>query len=275
VQKKIAASDKASQPAIPYLIIDEGQDMSREFYLTLINLGFENFFVVADQNQQITDQCSSRQDLENALVIDTRQVIELKENYRNALPVARLAREFYTGDPASPPPDLPSARHSVQQPLLIEYGDGCKLSFEQVIKRILKMADRDPSKLIGVITPNNQVRARYYDALNKSPVKLDNPWPRLVTYAYNEGAGDDHSFSEGGIFVINAQACKGLEFDTVFLADIHNYFCNPNIQDTIRKRFYVMVARAIERVLMLKEAGQHCPVEVILPMDETILGRWR
>ena len=67
VQEKIAAVDDASPPAIPYLIIDEGQDMPPDFYLSLVDLGFEHFFVVADQNQQITEQCSSRQDLENAL----------------------------------------------------------------------------------------------------------------------------------------------------------------------------------------------------------------
>ena len=273
VQEKIAAVDDASPPAIPYLIIDEGQDMPPDFYLSLVDLGFEHFFVVADQNQQITEQCSSRQDLENALVINTEQVVELTENYRNALPVARLAHEFYTGDPASPPPALPSGRRSAQQPLLIEYGNDCTMSFAKVIERILKMADREPSKLVAVLTPNNKVRQRYYQALAECPVTLDNPGPRLVTYSTDESG--DHSFSEGGIFVINAQACKGLEFDTVFLADIHEYPYFPIIQDEKRKLFYVMVARAIERVLMLKEAGRHCPVEVILPKDEAILGRWR
>ncbi len=36
----------------------------------------------------------------------------------------------------------------------------------------------------------------------------------------------DHRFSEGGIFVINAQSAKGLEFDSVFLADIDEYHCH-------------------------------------------------
>ena len=274
VQENIfAAKDKLPPPAPPYLIIDEGQDMPPEFYNSLANLGFENFFVVADQNQQITEQHSSRQELENGLDIDTDQVIELTENYRNSFPVARLAREFFTGDPASPPPALPLARPSAQQPWLIEFGGGCRLSFENVIERILKMSDRDPSKLIAVITHNNVVRERYYKAFFKCTVRLDNGKPRLVTYS--SGDSGDYSFSEGGIFVINAAACKGLEFDTVFLADIHEYHCTPTIQDKIKKQFYVMVARAIERVLMLKEAGRHCPVEAILPKDENILGRWR
>jgi len=36
-----------------HLIIDEGQDMPPKFYEALMHLGIENFFIVADQNQQI------------------------------------------------------------------------------------------------------------------------------------------------------------------------------------------------------------------------------
>ena len=35
-------------------------------------------------------------------------------------------------------------------------------------------------------------------------------------------------FDEGGILVINAQACKGLEFDTVVLADIDEHYLRRN-----------------------------------------------
>ena len=84
--------------------------MPPQFYRSLVALGFERFFVAADQNQQITEQHSSRRDIETELAIDTADVIELTRNYRNASPVAKLARAFYTGDPASPPVELPSKR---------------------------------------------------------------------------------------------------------------------------------------------------------------------
>ena len=62
-------------------IIDEGQDMPPEFYNSLIEMGFINFFVVADQNQQITSQKSSILELEQVLVVEKKY--ELIENYRN------------------------------------------------------------------------------------------------------------------------------------------------------------------------------------------------
>ncbi|MFH0728895.1 MAG: ATP-binding domain-containing protein [Pseudomonadota bacterium] len=269
VIKQIVSAEKIPPPEHPFLIIDEGQDMPPEFYEALANMSYENFFVVADQNQQIMEENSSLQELKNKLLKDQVD-IELKENYRNTYPIARLAREFYTG--VDKPPDLPT-RPSIEKPLLVEYGDGCRFNFSSIVGHILKRADREPGKLIGVIAPNNKVRERYLQALKEADVRLDNGMPRIETYA--SGEKSELSFSEGGIVVINCQSCKGLEFDTVFLADIHEYPCSHPYEDAMKRRFYVMVARAKERVVLLREAGRHCPVETILPGDEDILGRWR
>lgn len=263
----IKRSDK-----LPFLIIDEGQDMPPEFYQALVNLGFENFYVVADQNQQIVSgENSSRRDIENLLAIATADVVELTENYRNSYPTARLAREFYTGDPASPPPTLPSVQQTAKRPLLVEYGNSCQANFTAIISAILKTADRDPGKLLGVIAPNNNIRKRYLQELSTGNLKLDHGMPQIQTYE----SGADASklkFDEGGIMLINAQSCKGLEFDTVFLADIDQHYCAPHIYDEKKRLFYVMVARARENIIMLKNAdNKNCPVDAILPHDPEII----
>ncbi|XOV89802.1 MAG: ATP-binding domain-containing protein [Pseudomonadota bacterium] len=252
------------------LVVDEGQDMPPEFYQALVNMGFENFFVMADQNQQIVDGSNStRRDIETALAIETSEVLELTNNYRNKYPVARFAREFYTGDPASPPPELPAIpKVSVKTPLCYEYE---LQSFDKLIRRILKTADRDPSKLIGIFTHNNDDREKYVSALLSSEVKLDNPRPSISTFSSNER--NKVRFDQGGILVINAQSCKGLEFDMVFIADINSFNCDERNVDNVKRLFYVMIARAIDRVILLKEKEKHCPVDRILPVDETILER--
>ena len=87
----------------------------------------------------------------------------------------------------------------------------------------------------------------------------------------------DHRFTEGGIFVINAQSAKGLEFDWVILADIDRFPCRPEDKhqmDDLRRRFYVMVSRARERVVLLRQADRPCPCEAILPTDPEVLRRW-
>ena len=260
--------ESATNVGRPYLVIDEGQDMPPQFYDSLVNFGFENFFIVADQNQQITETNSSRRDIENGLDIDTKDVIELTSNYRNRYPVARLAREFHTGDPASPPPALPAGVPSVRTaPLLYSYRAN---ELNDVAARILRLADLDPRRLVGVIAPNNKVRERYLKALRSVEMRLDNPRPTIET-AYT-GEYPDMAFGEGGVLVINAQACKGLEFDTAILADIDEHNFNPQEPDATRRLFYVMVARAMERVFLFMKHGKH-RIENILPKDSRILRR--
>ncbi len=262
--------DVEPEPRSLTLVVDEGQDMPPEFYQALVNLGFEKFFVMADQNQQIQEGLNStRRDIETVLAIETCDVIELTNNYRNKYPIARLAREFYTGDLASPPPELPKMpTRSINIPLCYEYDIQ---DFDRLIRRILKTADRDPSKLIGILSYNNEDRKKYVEALQSCNVKLDNPRPIVNTFSTNER--NTVNFDRGGILVINAQTCKGLEFDTVFIADINSFKCNERNADNVRRLFYVMVARAIDRVILLKQRGMYCEVDSILPVDNAILER--
>ena len=263
----VQALPKGETGPRPFLVIDEGQDMPPEFYDTLVGLGFDRFFVVADQNQQIREANSSRKEIEDGLAIDTDEVIELRQNYRNHYCVARLAREFYTGDPASPPPEIPAPAQGAV-PLLHVYEEG---RLDKVAGGILRLADRDPRQLIGVIAPKNTVRKRYLHALRSAEVELDNPRPAIETFH-----GDNRpevAFDEGGILVINAQACKGLEFDTVVLADIDEHFVRRSDPDVARRLFYVMVARAKEQVFLFMKRGGGKEIEKILPEDPDVLRR--
>jgi len=277
INDAIASVSEPRPPMAPFLIIDEGQDMPEEFYSTLAKLGFEQFYVVADQNQQINEECSTPQEIAERLDMDFSDRIVLTENYRNCDRVARLALQFCVERPDSPCVELPKARPCVRAPVLVDYGSGCRWNHDELVKRVLKLADRNPAKLIGIITPNNKSRERWLKALREHPVTLDHGRPRILTYASGSDGGD-HRFAEGGLFVINAQSSKGLEFDTVFLADIDEYPCPPDNQywmDDLKRRFYVMVSRAREQVILLRQSGRGCPVEAILPADQDILRRWR
>ena len=264
--QRLLASGTAPLDEAPFLVIDEGQDMPPQFYRSLVALGFERFFVAADQNQQITEQHSSRRDIETELAIDTVDVIELTRNYRNAGPVAKLARAFYTGDPASPPVELPSKRGPVAW--LCDYAPR---RFSDLCRSIVKIVDRDPARLVGVLAPSNDVRERYFDGLRAATGRLDNGEPRIETFFRQQRP--DVRFDEGGILVINAQACKGLEFDVAVLADIDRHHVSPTDLDAVRKRFYVMVARAREQVILLRRRGEKSRIEEILPDDPAVLQR--
>lgn len=254
---------------LPFLVIDEGQDMPPAFYGSLAGFGFENFYVVADQNQQIDpENCSSRQNIEDALGLDPDETLELRENYRNTRPIALLAHHFYPGDPASPKPLLPASKPSAVTPELWHYGQGGSISFEEVLNRILQMADRDPRKLIGIIAPNNKIREKFVAGINAARPNLDNGRPPLQTYV--SGLHEDLDFGHGGIMIINAQSCKGLEFEIAILADIDAHQPQNN-KDLLMKRFYVMVTRARDQVIMLRCGTPRPAINDLLPNDPNIL----
>jgi DNA helicase II / ATP-dependent DNA helicase PcrA len=269
IQAQPSAEPLVQDP--PFLVIDEGQDMPLAFYETLANLGFENCYVVADQNQQIqTDSCSSRQDIESALAIDVSATLELKTNYRNTRTIAILAQHFCPADPASPRPELPADRPAATPPELWNYGTVNSPTLAAIADRILQLSDRSPRKLIGIITPDNRVRTKFLVALGNASPRLDNGKPPIRTFA--SGAQASLNFGQGGVMVINAQSCKGLEFDIAILADIDQY--QPKwVMHALKARFYVMVARAREQVVLLR-TGNICPVvEGLLPADPAILVR--
>ena len=271
VERQVQSLGNIENQSDKFLVIDEGQDMPPAFYRTLTYLGFENFYVAADQNQQIhPDKCSSRQDIENTLAIEPGDTLELKTNYRNARPVALLAQRFYPADPASPRLDLPDLISAAETPELWTYGAANTATLAGIADNILKLSDRNPRKLIGIITPDNKVRTKFNDALRRANPKLDNDKPPIRTFV--SGQQKLPNFGQGGIMTINVQSCKGLEFDTVILADIDQH--QPKHDSyALKVRFYVMVARAREQVILLR-TGNICPVvDGLLPTDPAILVR--
>ena len=69
------------------------------------------------------------------------------------------------------------------------------------------------------------------------------------------------------------QSCKGLEFDVVICADIDRHYIRGDDLEAAKKQFYVMVARARDRVIMLMRQGAASRVGAILPTDESVLIR--
>ena len=263
VIKRFEALDM--EPRSLHFIIDEGQDMPPEFYKTLIYAGYQNFFIVADQNQQITEDHSSRQELTDLLGLDVKDVIELNENYRNSHPIALFANFFFT-DPSSPPPNLPSkSKLSFGTPILYEYEH-----FHDCIKIILREADKDDRNLIGVVVAKDDLRDTYAKALNSININLDNPRPTISTYSSKNKDNININFSEGGVVVLNDKSIKGLEFDIVFIL-VDGFKIYNNDIDSMKKRFYVMSSRAIKKLMLFKSKKNIGGVIDIFPDNENLL----
>jgi len=263
VISKIEELDCDTRPL--HLIIDEGQDMPPKFYEALQYAGYEHFFIVADQNQRIEPEYnSSREDLTDLLGLDVEDVIELKTNFRNTRPIAALANHFYT-DPSSPLPSLPE-KDSLETPTLFENIDNT-----DCCEMIIREADKDDRNLIGVIVATNQQRSLYVENLNKIELELDNPKPIISTYSSGDKSADI-DFSQGGIVVLNDKSTKGLEFDIVFII-LDGFRLYNNDIDNIKKRFYVMTSRAIDKLILLSGGNIQPEIDSLLNIDNKLLKR--
>ncbi|MUK26208.1 AAA family ATPase [Aliivibrio fischeri] len=249
------------------LIIDEGQDLPSGYYESLMELGFENFFIVGDQNQQITEDNSSRRDLEEVLGLSSSDVIELDENFRNTGPIAKFCQHFYT-DRASPLPKLPE-RPSLLKPTLLSYS-----TVNACVETILRTADRDSGKLIGVIVASETKREDYVKKFSQIDIKRDNERPMVSSYSSNQKQSNVNiDFSSGGIVVLCDKSVKGIEFDTVYVI-LDGLQIIGGDQDAMRKRLYVMTSRAKDELFLMQSAlCPNKPVEALLPVDENILER--
>ncbi|MCF7454839.1 DNA/RNA helicase domain-containing protein [Vibrio sp. A1-1] len=259
--------DYQSKNEIYDIVIDEGQDLPIGYYESLMHLGFENFFVVADQNQQITLDNSSRRDLETVFDIETSKVHELTQNHRNTGPIAKLAQHFYT-DRASPLPQLPN-KPSIDTPTLINY-----TSVQKCVENILREADNGPGKLIGVIVPSEVKREDYVKKLASAELpNRRNGTPVVSTYSSNQKQGHVNiPFDQGGIVVLCDKSVKGIEFDTVYVILDGLQVYNGD-ETAIKKRLYVMFSRAIDKLFIMQSDALTNNITPLLPTDETILKR--
>lgn len=244
-------------------IIDEGQDLPPEWYEAVEALNVENFFIVADQNQQITEENSSQSDLMDALGLEKDDVIHLKENWRNTTPISAFANYFYT-DKSSEKPALPK-KPSAHVPILYEY----KL-LESAKELILSSYDNDPSKLIGLFVANENKRGYWAKYLKKDNKQRREAPPIVSTYYSDQKGLVNIDFSQGGIVVLNDKSVKGIEFDEVFII-IDGFKAIGSDIESLMKRMYVMASRARDRLFLLKSEVQESIFEEILPpVGETI-----
>ncbi|MCP4274656.1 Uncharacterized conserved protein [Marisediminitalea aggregata] len=240
-------------------IIDEGQDLPQGWYEAVESLNVENFFIVADQNQQITEENSSQDELADVLGLDKNEIIHLKENWRNTTPISAFANYFYT-DKSSPKPELPN-KPSAHVPILYEYE-----KLESVKELILSSYDNDPSKLIGLFVANETKREHWARDLKNDKKQRREAPPVVSTYYYQQKGNVNIDFSQGGIVVLNDKSVKGIEFDEVFII-IDGFKAVGGDIESLKKRMYVMASRARERLFLVKSEVQNSVIEDILPPE--------
>jgi hypothetical protein len=245
------------------VLIDEGQDFPPGFYKTLRQISALSTdperkvahplrcFVLADENQQITAQNSTLKQIAEALKIADNNKYLLLDNFRNSKEIAELARQFFAD--VGVLPRLPSRSSSTPSYVCVD-------SHSEVVQRIQIWLTNNPGKEVGVLVFSDATRSSLVTALRGALGKIRSRDITIQTYSWEtrkENKAEDLLFDTPDVVtVLNTQSCKGLEFDAVFIVDLHEAKIGLYGPDRFKMQMFVATSRAREW-LCLVDSGQH------------------
>jgi DNA helicase II / ATP-dependent DNA helicase PcrA len=232
-----------------HVIIDEAQDFPKEchsFMSAVQNNVFEDLpdkaaslMILADENQRITTDNSTIEEILDCYIQEQEDVYTLKKNYRNTHEIAEFASRFYVGL-SSGIPEFPEERRG-EKPRLTVTGD-----VDEAVAKITTFVKNHDNQEIGVLVQYDNTRQKLYN-------KLEHRLPdgiRVQSYSSNPKhkgnfPAEDLAFDKKGVVTILCFAsAKGLEFDSVFLPELQTLRVDAASSDTARMLLYVMCSRA-------------------------------
>jgi superfamily I DNA/RNA helicase len=229
----------------PDLLVDEGQDLPKEFY-TIARVLSARLTVFADENQRVTDSNSTIEEIREYGLYDDDHCHLLTRNYRNTKEIAALAATFYTGLPTGIP-KVPA--RSGDLPVVMRHDN------------LAANSDLE----IGVLVPP-LVLDRFVRELGNDTV---NPVQHYKRKKYERASRLD--FDVPGIKVLNYISAKGLEFDAVFLPALQEVGNDPD-DLAIRMMMYVMASRA--RSWLFLSYWSVKPPPLVAQIPEGLVDRW-
>ncbi|MCL8014234.1 AAA family ATPase [Streptomyces sp. AS02] len=219
----------------PHLVVDEGQDLSPGFY-RLARIAAASVTVFADECQRLTETNSTLTEITDALGRSTGRV-EIAGNHRNSREIASLAEYFRTGGTR---PDIPL--RSGPLPVVRHYSGTKDLADD-----ITGLAARHPRDRIGVIVNSLRTAADLMRRLERAGLAQE---PQLYSSAASSGRYRDLDLARPGVVVVHRASAKGLDFDTVVIADAESDSAADPTSAALRMAYYVMITRARERLVL-------------------------
>ncbi|WP_030674089.1 DEAD/DEAH box helicase [Streptomyces cellulosae] len=232
---RVAATLGENDAATPHLVVDEGQDLSSGYY-QMARLGAASVTVFADECQRLTETNSTLTEITNALGRSTG-LVEIAGNHRNTREIASLAEHFRTSGTR---PDIPF--HSGILPVVRHYSGTKNLADD-----IATLAARHPRDRIGVIVNSLRTAADLMRRLERAGLAHE---PQLYSSAASSGRYRDLDLARPGVVVVHRASAKGLDFETVVIADAESDSATDPTAATLRMAYYVMITRARQRLVL-------------------------
>lgn len=256
-----------------HVIIDEGQDFAKGFYMLLQSakaLGAQAgkrmaLTVFADENQRLnSDNNCSIGEIRSELKVPGYEEFSLNTNYRNSVQIAKLASHFYCGL-STGIPHMPGRKGPVN-PVLRSYVDSVSETAQ-----IATFATSNEDLSIGVIVQTDALRRNIYDNL---VARLSGTGVKIYTYHHKlkkEEVENLEIEDSGSITIVCGASCKGLEFDAVFLPRLESYNPDPGNELVFRMNMYVRISRARDYLFMSYVSANDGKPEVLNYLPEQLV----
>ena len=245
-----ALVEREVRPDPLHLIVDEGQDMPKDFYAYARRFVAETISVFADEDQALTEQRSTLRDIKRAAELD--DPILLSGNHRNTPEVAKLAEHFHIGE-------VPVAQ--VHRP---PSGERPKFVLYPTVKEASERIANWHSNIggsVGVVVVHNETGRQLQQSLRE---RLRGR--RVDMYSSDQRNEDEIDVLAPGVTILNKESIKGQEFDTVFIMEVGELLpCTTNAQNRV---MYMLCARARDN-LFLMHHGNRSPAEVLRTLPGT------
>lgn len=225
-----------TEPLIDHLIVDEGQNLPKEFFVWARRFGASTVSVFADENQSTEDGGCHVADLQEAGFTEMHL---LTVNHRNTLEIAELVEHFHQN--RNVPPAPAQRGRSNEPPRMITV-----ISWEELAQQAaIRFGNRGGS--IGMIV----YRVNYIHTLYNLLRNLL-PTARVDKYTSKAApqAEDAIRLLDAGITIISGESAIGLEFDTVYLQDLDRSL-PPMTGSVNQRRLYMLCARARDTLLLV------------------------
>lgn len=222
------------------LVVDEGQDLPEQFYLCCGFLGV-NVTVCADEHQCITERQSTLAEIDRALRGPARY--ELTADHRTTREIAEFAARYRMG----PPAPLPVRRGPV--PTVTRHA-----SLTAFAATLAAHVATHPDQAIGVALRRPYDQKRLFIELERLGVR------GAQTYMSAEPRYRTVDFTRPGVRIFNVRSMKGLEFDALFVPDLHLYGADATSPAT-RMLVYMLFTRPREELHLGYEG--HTPPTIL------------
>lgn len=281
---KESDSNLPAERQLPYLVVDEGQDLASGFYRLIQDLVEEGYCpgvtVTADDRQVLTERNSKVSEIVKALGCseypdqETHHVLDV--NFRNTHPIAKAARTFVRSTEDLPAiPDV----NPIDEPVLIRRmpdKDAC-------IDRLIRWAINHPTKNVGVFFRKKEAvemalsrfRREYQSAAQSSSSGPIGNMSRFQGYwstsdkDFNKSLAARLDFdTPGRVTILCDASVKGLEFDAVFVMGAE---MRDRDADRYMETQYVMASRAreiLEYLILSDGSEQSLRGEAGLPQHD-------